>query len=317
MITDLLCLGGSSPDLILRVPRLPNRDEKLVVEFAGRAPGGLVANTACAAARLGLRVSWAGALGDDDGGRVIREGFAAFGVDDSLAVIHPGAMSDFTVILLDPSGERTILVVPTLPSPPPLTEAIRAALGQTRVAYTMPYPPHLFTPLAEAVHVGGGLVAVDVEDSSPARGDDLQAALAQSDLIFCNRRGLALATGSDDPATGATCLLERGPQCVVVTLGAQGAYALAYSSFTKPPVSSVSRKAVVSSSVPGHNVPVADSTGAGDCFHAAFIFGHLQGWPLARALAFANAAAALSVQKVGARTGYPTRSEVENFLING
>lgn len=306
-MTDLLCLGGASPDLILRVPRLPARDEKLVVKFAGRVPGGLVANTACAAARLGLRVSWAGALGDDDGGRVIRTGFAAFGVDDSLAQIHSGAISDFTVILLESSGERTILIVPTLPSPPPLTDAIRAALGKTRVAYTMPYPPHWFTPLAEAVHAGGGLIAVDVEDSSPARGDDLLAALARSDLIFCNRGGLALATGSDDPATGAARLLDHGGQCVVVTLGAEGAYAAAHSSFLK--------SSVDFSSVPGHDVPVADTTGAGDCFHAAFIFGHLQGWPLARALAFANAAAGISVQYVGARAGYPTYAEVNAFLL--
>ena len=51
---DLFCLGGSSLDLILRVARLPNADEKLLAQFAGRAAGGLVANTACAAARLGL-----------------------------------------------------------------------------------------------------------------------------------------------------------------------------------------------------------------------------------------------------------------------
>ncbi|MCK4975326.1 MAG: hypothetical protein KAS36_00160, partial [Anaerolineales bacterium] len=57
---DLLCLGGSSVDIILQVPRLPASDEKLVAGYAGHQAGGLVANTASAAARLGLKVAWSG-----------------------------------------------------------------------------------------------------------------------------------------------------------------------------------------------------------------------------------------------------------------
>ncbi len=163
MAVDLVCLGGACTDILLRLPRLPERDEKMVVEFAGRVGGGWMANTACAAARLGLRVRWAGLLGDDEGGRLIREEFAAFGVDASAAEVRTGAATDFTVILLDPSGERTILVVPVLPSPPPLTDSLRAALAETRLVYAPPHSPAWFEPMAAAVHRGGGLVAVDVE----------------------------------------------------------------------------------------------------------------------------------------------------------
>ena len=306
MPTDLLCLGGASVDLILRVPRLPRRDEKLVSQFVGRVPGGMVANTACAAARLGLSVGWAGTLGDDEDGRLMRAGFAEFGVDDSYAAVVGGGVTDFTVILLDDSGERTILVVPTLPSPPPLTDSALAALRTTRLAYTAPHGRDWFAPVAGAVHSGGGLVAVDVEASSPVTGAELQAVLRQCDLIFCNRRGLALATGSDDPERGAQALVEHGARCVAVTLGADGAYAAVRAD-----------SSAVTCQVAGHVVPVADTTGAGDCFHAAFMKGWLAGWPLDRALKFANAAAALSVQRVGARAGYPTETEVEQFLVNG
>ncbi len=306
MPTDLLCLGGSSVDLILRVPRLPRRDEKLVSQFVGRVPGGMVANTACAAARLGVTVGWAGTLGDDEDGRLMRAGFAEFGVDDSYAAVVTGGVTDFTVILLDDSGERTILVVPTLPAPPSLTDSALAALRATRLAYTVPHLPDWFAPRAEAVHAGGGLVALDVETSSPAQGADLTAAVDQSDIIFCNRRGLKLMTGAEDVPTGARALLERGLTCVVVTLGADGAYATGRAD-----------SSAVTCRVDGHVVPVADTTGAGDCMHAAFMKGWLAGWPLDRALKFANAAAALSVQQVGARAGYPTETEVEQFLVNG
>ena len=299
MAVDLVCLGGACTDLILRLPRLPERDEKMVVEFAGRVGGGWMANTACAAARLGLRVRWAGLLGDDEGGRLIREEFAAYGVDASAAEVRTGTATDFTVILLDPSGERTILVVPVLPSPPPLADSVLAALTETRLAYTPPYPPAWFEPMAAAVHRGGGLVAVDVEGSAPSQGADPKAALHLVDVVFCNRRGLKAATGSDDIETGMHRLMSWGAGHVVVTLGSQGAWAR-------------TRGGVVYS--PGHRVPVVDTTGAGDCFHAGFIFGLLAGWPPERTLHFANAAAALSVQKLGPRAGLPTQAEIEAFL---
>jgi sugar/nucleoside kinase (ribokinase family) len=258
-----------------------------------------MANTACAAARLGLRVRWAGLLGDDEGGRLIREEFAAYGVDASAAEVRTGAATDFTVILLDPSGERTILVVPVLPSPPPLTDSLLAALAETRLVYAPPHPPAWFEPMAAAVHRGGGLVAVDVEGSAPSQGVDLEAVLHLADVVFCNRRGLKAATGGDDIETGMNRLTSWGAGHVVVTLGSQGAWA-------------GSRGAVIHA--PGHRVPVVDTTGAGDCFHAAFIFGLLAGWPPERTLHFANAAAALSVQKLGPRAGLPTREEIEAFL---
>ncbi len=287
---------------------MPRRDEKMLAQFVGRAAGGLVANAACAAARLGLRTGWAGVLGGDEDGRILRAEFAAFGVDDSLAAVRSRAegISDFTVILLDPSGERAILVVPTglpdHPALPPLDNSLRAALRETRVVYTLPYAPGWFAEVASTTHAAGGLVAVDIESTSPTTGSELWAIIAQSDLVFCNRRGLALAAGEDDPAVGAKTLLGSGPRCVVVTLGADGAWAF-------DPSQSVRMS--------GHRVPVADTTGAGDCMHAAFMKGWLAGWPLDRALKFANAAAALSVQQVGARAGYPTETEVEQFLVNG
>src|SRR5512135_2895929 len=100
---DLLFLGGSSIDLYLGVPRLPERDEKMVSRFGGRLAGGAVANTACAAARLGLDVAWSGLLGDDDAGKFLLADFSRFGVDASLVKVRAGESSDFCVILLEPS----------------------------------------------------------------------------------------------------------------------------------------------------------------------------------------------------------------------
>jgi len=296
---DLLCLGGSSVDIILGVPRLPVSDEKLVADYAGHQAGGLVANTACAAAHLGLKVAWGGRVGGDENGRILLNSFAEFDVDTSLSVIDAGGITDFTVILLEPSGERTILVVPTVSPTPPLNETILSTLSQVRSVYTVPHTIGWFNQVAEATHSRSGLVFVDVETSSPVRGAELRDVLTHSDVVFCNQRGLALATGDNDPGTGAKVLLNLGLKCVCVTMGAGGAWA-----FTP-------EQRVFS---PAFAVPVVDTTGAGDCFHAVFIYGFLDGWSLDDSLNFANAAAALHIQQVGPRQGLPTRTQVEAFL---
>lgn len=296
---DLLCIGGVSADIILGVPAIPATGEKLLAKFISQQPGGIVSNTACAAARLGLRSAWAGTIGGDEYGRLILDGFEDFGVDTSLVSIEGELATDFTVILLDPSGERTILVVPTTPSPPRLHDEVYQACKISKVVYLPPYPPIWFKRTADPVHAGGGLVAVDVESSSPLKGRDLVQVMENTDLVFCNPRGLEHITGLTDPDKGSREVLKLGPVCVCVTLGENGAIV-----FTR-------NERVYQ---PGFDVPVIDTTGAGDCFHAAFINEYLAGRPLEETLRFANAAAALSIQHIGPRAGLPTRGEVLTFL---
>lgn len=296
---DLFCLGGSSLDLILQVERLPQPDEKLLAQFAGRAAGGLVSNTACAASRLGLRTGWSGSLGDDENGRFVLAEFDRFGVDASRTVVHPGAVSNFCVILLDPSGERTILVVNTLPEPPVLTEAVLQSLAQARFGYIVPQNPAWFERFASAVHSGGGQVAVDLESVTPVTGAELIAALRQTQILFTNRGGLAQVSPQADWQTAAEEVLALGVEEVIVTLGAAGSAA-------------VTRHG--SARVDGFRVPVVDSTGSGDCFHAAYLAALQSGLPLAARLRFANAAAALKIQKLGPRAGLPTLEQVTAFL---
>jgi sugar/nucleoside kinase (ribokinase family) len=296
---DLLCLGGASVDLLLQAPAVPAADAKLRVQFAGRVGGGLMANAACAAARLGVRTGWAGLLGSDDGARLLREDFNRFGVDTALAQTVAGQDSDFCVILLTPGGERTILIVNTLPSPPPLDGPTLAALERTRLVYCLPYALDWFEQVAATVHAGGGRVAVDIESATNLSGSELHQALSLSDMVFCDTSGLQHAAGTIDPHTGARALLAIGPQHLVVTLGSRGAWAFTHQE---------------AQYAPAFKVPVVDSTGAGDCFHAAYLAGLLEGMPLAGRLRYASAAAALSVQGMGARGSLPDRNAVERFL---
>ncbi|HSV85715.1 MAG TPA: carbohydrate kinase family protein [Levilinea sp.] len=296
---DLLCLGGLALDLLLRAPDVPQRDEKLVVEFAGRHGGGLVANAACAAAQLGLSTAWAGPVGDDEYGQVCLADFARFGVDTGFAVKIPGAATSFCVILLTPGGERTILVANTLPVPPPLSTEVRICLSQAPLVYTLLYQAGWFQQVAAQVHAGGGKVAVDIEASSANQDVPLKDSLQYADLVFCSASGLRWASGQHDLERGARTIQSCGPELVVVTLGNQGAFALSGAEQVFQPA---------------YPAAVVDTTGAGDCFHAACLLGIRRSWSLQYMLRFASAAAALSVQAEGARGRLPDRPTVEEFL---
>ena len=296
---DLYCLGGASVDLILEAPRLPRDGEKLFVYHAGQLAGGFIANAACAAAKLGLHTAWGGLLGGDAFAQTILNDFKFFGVETSDVVFLKESSTDFTVIILPPSGERTILIVPILPIPPPLTRSIKQSLKRTRLGYTVFFEHDWFIEVAQLIHAGGGKVVVDMEVNTLKDIDAAKVMLRYTDIVFASEEGIHVLTESGTADEGVEEILSAGPEIVVLTKGSEGAVV-----FTP--------KDRYSTAV--YDVPVRDTTGAGDCFHAAFLFGILSDWDLHHCLEFASAASAILVQKIGARGGLPSLLEVQHFM---
>jgi len=295
---DILAVAGIDVDLVLKVPELPSHDEKVIGQMVGWLPGGPAANFACAASRLGLRVSSLSNVGDDEGGQLIIDDFQRYGVDTSLMQVRHQAESPFTVILIDPTGEKAIVVVPTLNnqfSP----ELVASVMPRTRFMYIMPQEHELFFTLAQQAHRHGAEVAIDVEPTVGAQRQKLEQILAHTDIASFNQDGFTAATGQPPTIAAARALLDLGPHTVVVTRGAAG-------SLVVTPTEAAE--------APGFKVSVADTTGAGDTFNAAFLTATLQNKPLAERLRFANAAAAISVTVVGPRGKLPTVEEIERFL---
>ncbi len=123
--------------------------------------------------------------------------------------------------------------------------------------------------------------------------------LRYTDIVFSSEEGLRTLTGSNSADYGVREILSTGPEIVVLTMGSRGA-----ALFTS--------KDRYSTAV--YDVPVKDTTGAGDCFHAAFLYGILSDWNLQRCLEFATAASAILVQKIGAREGLPSMIEIQSFM---
>ncbi|MCP4421610.1 MAG: carbohydrate kinase family protein [Chloroflexi bacterium] len=295
---DIITIDGIDLDIVMKVDRLPGYGEKVMGDLVGRLPGGPCANFACAAARLGMKVASFSTVGDDVEGQIIYDDFANYGVSTEFMQVQAGESTPFTVILIEPDGERSIIVIPTF-KPSYHDDQFQHAFSQTRAIHTFPNDPEQFIRLAKIAHANQTRVMIDVEATISASRQDLEAMLRWVDIASFNEQGFVCISGEPVTVEGARKLLAYGPEVVVVTLAGKGALAVT---------------AVSAAQISGHSVVVQDTTGAGDTFNAAFLSSTLQGNSLEQCLDFANAAAALSVTGLGPRGGLPTAAQVEAFL---
>lgn len=290
---DFIGVGGLSYDLVLQVDRLPSSDDKIPGSLVGKLPGGFIANATCAAARLGLNVGYIGWVGEDADGDMLADEFVRYGIDIGGLKKVPGEATPFTVILVKDDGERAIVIPSSALYHQDLSEAQLAYAAQASIILTYPRDEAWCRLLADAAHGNDGLLALDVESSSPMRGDALLMAIGLADVVFVSEGSLPLLGD-----VSLEHLAER--RWVIMTAGKRGSYGLAPGLHER----------IYQPALP---VQAMDTTGAGDCFHAGVLASRHQGASLTEALAFASAAAAIKVQHRGARGGLPTRAEVETL----
>ena len=239
------------------------------------------------------------AVGADADGQLIIDDFVKAGVSVDFLESIPGFATPFTIPLIEPSGERSILLMRNLAQGYNRETALRA-IPQARAFYMMPSPVPTFAEFAQIAHDSGTLVMVDIEPTTLPDRKTLDYVLSLTDIASFNRRGFAFLTHEDEPTfENMRPLLDLGPHTLIVTRDKDGAIAV-----TKDE----------QAEVPGHAVNVVDTTGAGDTFNAGFLAGTLKGWPLPERVRFANAAASISVTGLGPRGHLPTTNEVLEFL---
>ncbi|WP_432041355.1 carbohydrate kinase family protein [Streptomyces cadmiisoli] len=258
----------------------------------GSSPGG-VANMATALARLGLRTSLAAAFGDDHYGDYCWDALAkGEGIDLSASRTETGWHSPVTVSMAY-EGERTMVSHGHEPPPeepgPDCPSRARAAVASLTPGKRAPW-------VAQAAGKGTRIFADVGWDDSGAWDLAGLADLEHCEAFLPNAAEAMRYTGTGCPRAAAHALTEHVP-LVVVTLGAEGAYA-------------VDRRTGESAEVPAIAVEALDPTGAGDVFVAGFVTGTLAGWPLADRVAFAGLTAALSVQEFGGSLSAPGWSEI-------
>ncbi|MFJ2057228.1 ribokinase [Streptomyces sp. NPDC087908] len=292
-MTSIVVLGSTNMDLVAYVPRAPALGETVTGRSFRTIPGGKGANQAVAAARAGAEVSMIGAVGADDFGTRLRASLEHCSVDTDLLRTAEGP-SGTAHIVVDDEGGNAIVVIPGANGTVTSLDHGDEALIGTADALLL----QLELPLSVVVEGAATARRLGVRTVlTPAPAQPLPPELLASvDLLVPNEHEAAALTGLADPREAALALLRDVPE-VVVTLGAAGSL---YAVRGADPVT-----------VPAPRVRAVDSTAAGDTFVGALVVALAEGRPAPEALAWAGSAAALSVQREGASTSMPYRTEID------
>jgi ribokinase len=306
MAGKIVVAGSSNTDMILQMDHIPRPGETILGGQFSMAAGGKGANQAVAAARAGGQVTFLARVGADMFGRQAVEGFRRDGIDVRYVLEDEQAPSGVALIFVAANGENSIGVASGANlclSPADVQQAASAI--QDASALVMQLETPLETVRAAAQIAAAKRVPV-ILNPAPAQPLD-DALLALVTVLTPNESEAELLTGVPvtdvaAAARAAEVLRRRGVSQVIITLGARGAW-----------VASTAFQGLV----PAFPVQPVDTTAAGDVFNGALAVAMSEQRPLEQAVRFACAAAALSVQKLGAQPSAPPRAEIERLLASG
>jgi ribokinase len=298
----IVVVGSINMDLAVRCPHVPVPGETILGSSLLESPGGKGANQAVAAGRLGGSVAMVGCVGHDGYGAALRASLAKAGVAVDR-VIARGDRSGVALIAVGDHGENSIVVVPganALVTPGDVEAALDTMSDARMVLLQLELPLPTVQAAARAAHARGLQVLLDPAPAQPLPGELLQ----DVDILLPNQGEAGLlarlpVVSLVEARDAARRLLTRGPRTVLIKLGADGVLIV---------------DAAGDRHVAGHRVATVDTTAAGDCLAGALAVALIEGQPLDRAVAFANAAAALSTTRPGAQDSMPSRPEVDALL---
>lgn len=295
---DVVGVGANAVDYVYRLPTYPRPEgplAKMRIVSHTRSCGGQVTTALCTCAALGLRVTYAGAFGNDDNAALMRAELARRGVDAAHAVTRDAANAFAVILLAEHSGERIVMwdrddrLALADGEPPP------SVITSARLVHVDDVDQEAAIRVAAVARTAGVPVTSDIDRLT----DRTEALVAAVSIPMFAEHVPAALTGEADPERALRKLRRDHDGLLCVTLGAQGAMLLDGDTLIHEPA---------------FPVTAVDTTGSGDVFRGAFITALLRGDSSRNTLRHANAAAALSCTKLGAIGGVPTRREVEAML---
>lgn len=297
MSGGVLCSGSIIYDTLVHPAEHAPWGTTTFVDTIEPHPGGNGSNTSLALAKLSTPVRLMGAVGNDDHGRFLLDALGRSGVDTSAVQVLPGPTAA-TIALVNGAGDRRFLhrmgvSAEAFPEPVDFASALTAGMQHYHLAslFILPrFRAHAAETLVRA-RAAGLVTSLDTNWDPLGRWmKDIGPCLPQLDFVFLNEDEARMVTGQTEPKFAARVLLDGGARTAVLKLGPRGC-----AIYTPD-------REILS---PAFNVPVMDTTGAGDCFVGAFLSAHLSGASLSEAARCANAVGAISVQFVGGAANLP------------
>lgn len=294
MTKKVLVIGSVNMDLVTKTSEVPKIGETLMGESFFTIPGGKGANQAVAAARLGAEVTFIGCVGNDTFGRQLTEELSKEGIHTSYVKTVTHTTTGTASITLS-NGDNSIIVVPgaNFAVSPEYVQSFEHVIAETDILLLQLEIP--LESVLEAVKIAKKYRVKVILNPAPIQPlpKDL---LEQVDYLTPNEHEHDLLLSLPELTTQELKAIKG--KCIV-TKGSKGV-ALMQDGVAKV--------------IPSLKVEVVDTTGAGDSFNGALALSINEGMSLEAACTFSNAVGALSVTKLGAQGGMPSREEVEEFL---
>ena len=305
MSNKIVVVGSSNIDMVIKGDKIPRPGETVIGGDFFKAAGGKGANQAVAAARAGGQVSFISSVGNDIFGKEAISNYREDGIDSRAIKTDPEHATGTALILIDKDGENSISVAPGANNSLNKTDLEKASAviqGASVLLVQLEIP---IETVEAAVQMANSFDVKVVLNPAPARhlSDQL---LKQISIITPNESEAEHLTGIpinnfEDAKKAARILLKKGVETVLITLGKKGTLLTTHNT---------------SELIPAFEVDTVDTTAAGDVFNGALATAISEGMSLKEAIRFANAAAAISVTRLGAQPSAPKREEIEHFLIN-
>ena len=289
-------LGNSAIDYLALVPHFPERDKKMrMLDFKVQG-GGPVATALVTLARFGISTGYVGKVGGDNFGKFILHSLEKEGVDISRVVVDERSSSLFAFVIIEKkTGRRTILWTKGDSSPLKTQELDEDYLLSAKVLHFDGYEVESSIWIAKKAKIRKVKLTLDLDTIVP----DIDELVSLCDVVIPSWPMASKLTGEDKPEEAVKKIRSMGPGIVAITLGEKGC------------ICSSDKETFFQ---PGIKVKAVDTTGAGDVFHGAFIFGLLQGWDLRKIAKFSNIVAALNCTKLGGREGIPDLNKALDLL---
>ncbi len=290
----VLGIGISVVDIIGKTLGFPERDGYTLLLDHDQQVGGVVSNALASLARLGVPTMWLGKVGDDDLGRFILKEMESEGVKLHVEIDRDNP-TPLSIIIVDAqSGTRSICYRPgcsfAYGKPVP-----RDLLEEAELIHLDGFFPDAAIQAARYGKESGKKVSLDAGMEIP----QLEELVRNTHVFIPTRRVAVALSGEEEMERCLKKLAAMGPETVVVTCGAEGSWGYQNGEIVQ---------------VDAMEVEVMDTTGCGDAYHGAFIYGELKGWSLKDKMLFATAYAALKATRLGVRRGLPRKEEIDHFL---
>jgi sulfofructose kinase len=302
---DCVGFGMNAVDHLSILDPYPGLDEKVEVIESSMQGGGPVPTAMVTLAKLGAKVAYVGKIGDDAEGRFVKAELEKEGVNTDYLIKDKESKTAKAFIWVDKNtGKRTVALDKTRSNHIEISELKFIDSITTRFLHIDARKPEVDIFLSKWAKKLGTKVSLDVGSLRP----DVESVFSFVNHLIVSKRFACGFTRLSDPFSACKELLKKGFEIVVVTVGENGCICGSPRGFT----TSGAEDEIFHS--PGFPVKVVDTTGAGDIFHGAFIYGLLEKWDLKRTARFACATAAMKCRKLGGRIGIPNLAEAIDFI---